>query len=98
MDLSHQTIKLRLLQNVSESCFPATEHPAKDVETNLGTKFLAEAFDYSSGSDRLELLGVERIMGSRHTFFTFPLFQDLLFVEDQGIAVAIQHGLGAIDY
>lgn len=33
-------------------------------------------------------------MGSRHTFFTFPLLQDLLFVEDQGIAVAIQHFFG----
>ena len=35
-------------------------------------------------------------MGSRHTFFAFPLLQDLLFVENQGIAVAIQHGLGTI--
>ena len=35
----------------------------------------------------LHFAGVKRIMGSRHTFFTFPLLQDLLFVEDQGIAV-----------
>ena len=42
------------------------------------------------------LIGVERIMGPRHAFFTFPLFQDLLFVEDQGIAVAVQHGLGTL--
>ena len=40
------------------------------------------------------LISVERIMGSRHTFFAFPLFQSLLFVEGQGIAVAVQHGLG----
>lgn len=45
----------------------------------------------------LTSMGIERIMSSRHTFFTFPLFQDFLFVEDQGVAVAIQHGLGTID-
>jgi hypothetical protein len=39
------------------------------------------------------LIGVERIMGSQHTFFAFPLFQNLLFVEAQGIAVAVQHVL-----
>ena len=40
------------------------------------------------------LIDIERIMGSRHAFFTFPLFQNLLFVEAQGIAVAIQHVFG----
>src|SRR5688572_15744412 len=40
------------------------------------------------------LIGVKRIMSSRHAFLTFPLFQDLLFVEDQGIAIAIQHFFG----
>jgi hypothetical protein len=40
------------------------------------------------------LFRVERIMGSRYTFFASPLFQNLLFVEVQDIAVAVQHGFG----
>ena len=40
------------------------------------------------------LFSVERIVGSRRAFFAFPLFQNLLFVEGQGIAIAVQHGLG----
>ena len=40
------------------------------------------------------LFSVERIMGSRHTFFALPLLQNLLFVEGQGIAVAIQRFFG----
>ena len=45
---------------------------------------------------RTLITGIERIMGSRHAFFAFPLFQNLLFVKGQRIAVAIQHGLGTI--
>jgi len=48
-----------------------------------------------SMSGRL-LIRVERSVGSRCAFFALPLLQNLLLVERQGIAVAIQHGLGTV--
>ena len=78
--------------------FSASEPHTKDVENGLRTKYMRGAFYKSEYCNGLTLIGVQRIMGSRHTFFAFPLSQDLLFVENQGIAVAVQHGLGAIYY
>ncbi len=75
-----RTINARMVRRESSS---SEESPSSTAElSRYGNQ---TGMDYHMRM----LFGVKRIMGSRHTFFTIPLFQNLLFVEGQGIAVAI---------
>ena len=83
-----RTINARMVRRESSSS--SEESPSSTAELSM--------YGNQAGMDyHIKMLfGVKRIMGSRHTFFTIPPFQNLLFVEGQGIAVAIQHSLGTL--
>jgi hypothetical protein len=82
-----RTINARTMRRESSS---SEESPSSTAELSICGN--------QAGTDyRIRpLISIERFMGSRHAFIPFPLFQNFLFVEDQGIAIAVQHGLGTL--